>query len=64
MRPAIFFKMQKNQNDQGSHDPLWWRMPLLAIAAAAAILCIDGERLAALVTGIAGLILYAVALFG
>ena len=53
---------QKNSNGQGSDDPLWWRMPLLAIGAAAAVLCLDGERLAALVTGVAGLILYLVAL--
>ncbi|HEV2574087.1 MAG TPA: hypothetical protein VGU72_20300 [Beijerinckiaceae bacterium] len=40
----------------------WWHMPLAALVIAAIVLCLDGDRLAALVTTIASLLLWVVAL--
>ncbi|MDH7799577.1 MULTISPECIES: hypothetical protein [unclassified Beijerinckia] len=40
----------------------WWHMPLAALVVAAIVLCLDGDRLAALVTTIASLVLWVVAL--
>lgn len=52
--------MSKNQGP--IHPVGWWHMPLAALILAAIILVIGGERLAALVTAIASLVLWAVAL--
>lgn len=51
-----------NKNDDPVQPTGWWHMPLAALILAAAVLGIGGDRLPALVTAIASLVLSAVAL--